>query len=503
MEQLSRHIISQRSISDSHGIPDPALLSLPEKVLQFGTGVLLRALPDFFIDLANRQGTFNGRIVVVRSTSGSNADFVAQDNFYTVCVRGVENGALVVKNHIITAISRVLSANTEWEQVLALAREESLQLVLSNTTEVGIRYEPEIIGSFAPSSYPAKLLAVLKTRYDHFNGGHQAGLVIIPTELISDNAVKLKQILLELAQHNGFDATFMQWITESNQFCNSLVDRIVPGKPDNMESEQLWKELGYKDALLTKAEPFSLWAIEGDASVAAKLSFAAVHPGLVIREDIQDYKELKLRFLNGAHSICCGLACLAGMKYTREFLTDEQGKTFLHRLMLEEILPSMSLSLPEQQMRDYALSVMDRFANPFIDHQWMSISFQYTSKLHLRVVPLLQQYVARQQSIPPCISFGFACYILFIRPVQCSEGSYWGGAGEAIYEIKDDMAKELYQIFQENTLEKAILQVLARSSFWGSDLTSIEGFQSSVLNYVQQIELNGVRATLSTLLNDQ
>lgn len=503
MEQLSRHSLSTHHLTDSNGIPDPVMFHLPEKVLQFGTGVLLRALPDFYIDQANRSGLFNGRIVLVRSTNGSNADFTQQDNLYTVCVRGQENGALVKKNYINTSISRVLSANNEWDAILQVAKSESLELILSNTTEVGIRYVPEFIGASAPSSYPAKLLAVLKTRFDHFNGAVSAGLIIIPTELITDNARQLQQILIDLARHNNYEARFIQWISEANRFCNSLVDRIVPGKPDGEELELLYKELGYRDELLTKAEPFTLWAIEGDASIDAKLSFASIHPGMVICNDIQAYKELKLRFLNGSHSLCCALACLMGIKYTREFLRDEQGKAFLIRLMMEEILHAIPMDLPEQMKREYALSVVDRFANPFIDHQWLSISFQYTSKLTMRVLPLLKQFASRNQLAPDCISFGFACYILFSKPVKKQDENYWGGSEDDLYEIKDEAVATLYELWQKDSEVEVVHSILSKIEFWGMDLHSIPGFAEKVWQYIHQIQVNGIRLSLQSLLNLQ
>ena len=77
-------------------------------------GVLLRALPDYFIDKANKQGLFNGRIVVVKSTDSDSSAFDRQDGLYTVCVRGVENGKTVEENIINASVSRVLSAKTEW-----------------------------------------------------------------------------------------------------------------------------------------------------------------------------------------------------------------------------------------------------------------------------------------------------------------------------------------------------------------------------------------------------
>ena len=75
------------------------MFHLPERVLQFGTGSLLRGLPDYFIDKANRQGIFNGRIVVVKSTNKGDSDaFDKQDSLYTLCVRGVDNGKKIEEN---------------------------------------------------------------------------------------------------------------------------------------------------------------------------------------------------------------------------------------------------------------------------------------------------------------------------------------------------------------------------------------------------------------------
>src|ERR1700753_4149755 len=105
----------------THGVVRPAasIFDLPEKVLQFGTGVLLRGLPDYFIDKANRQGLFNGRIVVIKSTSqGDSSAFDKQDGLYTLCVRGLQNGQKVEENIVNSSISRVLSAQEHWEQIL-------------------------------------------------------------------------------------------------------------------------------------------------------------------------------------------------------------------------------------------------------------------------------------------------------------------------------------------------------------------------------------------------
>src|SRR5688572_22660866 len=117
-------------------VPDEKILELPEKVLQFGTGVLLRGLPDYFIDKANKQGIFNGRVVVVKSTDSDSSAFDRQDGLYTICVRGVENGKSVEENIINASVSRVLGAKTEWKKILQCAHRPEMKIILSNTTEV-------------------------------------------------------------------------------------------------------------------------------------------------------------------------------------------------------------------------------------------------------------------------------------------------------------------------------------------------------------------------------
>src|SRR5689334_11758331 len=293
-------------------LPKEELFNLPEKVLQFGTGVLLRGLPDYFIDKANRAGIFNGRIVVVKSTSAGDANaFDRQDGLYTVCVRGLENGERKEENIVNASISRVLSASTEWDKILDCAHNPQMQVIISNTTEVGIQLLPDDIRKHPPVSYPGKLLAFLFERYRAFGGSEQSGMVIIPTELIPDNGKKLESIVLELAHLNGLDDVFIEWLEHKNHFCSSLVDRIVPGRPEKSFQLAIEEELGYHDDLLTVAETYRLWAIEGDERIKNVLSFAKADDGVKVEPNIDLYRELKLRLLNGTHTLSCCVAFLA------------------------------------------------------------------------------------------------------------------------------------------------------------------------------------------------
>lgn len=249
---LNKYNLNRRKPTPDITFPTREMFELTEKVLQFGTGVLLRGLPDYLIDKANRQGLFNGRIVVVKTTSkGRASEFDEQDGLYTICIRGVADQKKIEHNIVCSAISRVLSAGKDWPEILELACSNDLEIIISNTTEVGIQYIEEDILNSPPSSFPGKLLALLYKRFLAFNGDHTKGLIILPAELIPDNGIRLKEIVLKLAGHNRLTEDFIHWLQESNRFCNTLVDRIVPGKPDQNLLMNLNKEFGFDDKLLS------------------------------------------------------------------------------------------------------------------------------------------------------------------------------------------------------------------------------------------------------------
>lgn len=481
--------------------PSPRLLELPEKVLQFGTGVLLRALPDYFIDKANKQGLFNGRVVVVKSTESDSSAFDRQDGLYTVCVRGVENGITVAENIVNASISRVLSAKTEWQRVLECAHNPELKVVLSNTTEVGIQLVPDDIGAAPPVSFPGKLLAFLYERFRAFNGSRESGMVIVPTELITDNGTKLESIVLELAHLNGLDFRFIEWLENHNHFCNSLVDRIVPGRPAAAELTALQAELGYEDELLTMSEVFRLWAIEGNEEVKAALFFAAADAGVIIAPDITLFKELKLRLLNGTHTFNCGTAFLAGFNITREAVTHPVYGAFTRRLMQEEIAPAIPYAIDPAVKSEFAERVFERFCNPFIDHQWQSITVQYTSKMKMRNLPLLLRHYEQHTDPPLHMATGFAAYLLYMKVTRAADGRFYGERAGTEYEIKDEAAAWFQLAWQENEPAALVSKVLRHEAFWDTDLSQLPGWEETVQEQLTAFLRQGVLATVQQLVN--
>ncbi|THU34140.1 tagaturonate reductase [Niastella caeni] len=492
---LSRYNLKNISAQDIV-TPAESVFDLPEKVLQFGTGVLLRGLPDYFIDKANRQGIFNGRVVVVKSTDSDSSAFDKQDGLYTLCVRGLDGGKKIEENIVNSSISRVLSAKDEWSEVLQCAHNPHMQIIISNTTEVGIQLVQDDIHRLPPVSYPGKLLAFLIERYKAFDGSRQSGMVIVPTELIPDNGKKLESIVLELAHLNGLDDTFIQWLENCNYFCSSLVDRIVPGKPDSAIREQLEKQHGYKDELLTMSEVYRLWAIEGGEHIKSVLTFASVDEGVVIAPDINLFRELKLRMLNGTHTLSCGLAYLAGFGTVKQAMDDASMQTFISQLMLNEIATGIPYNVEPGVSQTFGHKVLDRFANPNIEHLWINITMQYTSKMKMRNVPVILKYAERIKAVPENIALGFAAYLLFLKPVIKKQDKYYGEWQGKEYLIQDDFAAYFFEKWSKLTPADLADAVLADTSLWGADLSAIPGFAQAIKENMASILETGVSKTI-------
>jgi tagaturonate reductase len=472
MMKLTRSMLQEIDGVDKLILPTEEQLSYPEKVLQFGTGVLLRGLPDQYISEANRAGKFRGRVVVVKSTQqGTTDDFADQDGLYTLCVKGIDNGHLVNQAYVNASISRVLSATEDWAAILEFAKADDLSVVTSNTTEVGIVYTEENIFDGVPTSFPGKLLAILHARFVHFNGDVSKGLVIVPAELIEANGTKLADILNRLAMHNQLGAAFSHWLNQANPICNTLVDRIVPGKLSAADQAATEAELGFSDALMIMAEPFGLWAIEStDQRVSDALGFCDEEKGCKVVPSIQKFKELKLRMLNASHTFSCGVSILAGMEFVKDSMNNEAIQSFISQLALEEIAAAITGDkISPAEANAFGKAVLDRFSNPFLEHKWVSISAQFTLKMKIRCLPLIIATQEKTGLLPLKMLIGFSAYLVQMNLVN-SDG-----------------------------LATSLSNVLSDTETWGQDLTAIPGFLDKVLEMTASIQTNGIFKTIHQL----
>lgn len=459
------------------------LQSLPEKILQFGTGVLLRGLPDYFVNKANSEGIFNGRIVVVKSTLGGGTDaFNNQNGLYSHTIRGIENGGQVDHTIINASISRTINANSDWQEILKCASNPEMKIIISNTTEVGIQYIADDLTANPPLSFPGKLTAFLQARYQSFNGSEEAGMVIIPTELIIDNGAKLKDIVLRHATAHGLDKSFVRWIEDANHFCSSLVDRIVPGKPDADTIAELTEKNGFEDDLIIVSEVYRLWAIQAENPMVNEiLSFAKSDNGVVIAPNIDQFRELKLRLLNGTHTLASGWCFLNGQDTVRESMENESAANYIADVMLKELAPAIPFHVAQSVALEFGNQVLDRFRNPYIRHLLVDITVQYTAKMKLRNVPTLLNHYRKFQTVPALIAKGFGAFLRFMKPVEQVDGKFFGERNGKKYPIRCDSSEYFEQKWNEaTTTDELVMIVLGDENLWGINLTTLPGFADAV-----------------------
>lgn len=502
MNTLSKKILQQVP-AENLSVPTVTVFDLPERVLQFGTGVLLRGLPDHFIDLANKQGIFNGRVLVVKSTATGGTDaFARQDGLYTILEKGVVNGAVQEHSYINAAISRVLSAAEQWPEILAAAANPHLQIIISNTTEVGIVWDEADVMAPMPVSFPGRVLAFLEERYRVMNGAAEAGMVIVPTELIVDNGTKLREIVMALAAKKELSAAFIDWLINENEFCNSLVDCIVPGKLSAAEQAKAEEQLHYRDELMIMSEPYRLWAIETNRQRTRELlSFSTCNNGVVLAADINKFRELKLRLLNATHTLSCGLAHLSGFATVKAAMQDPLFETFISTLVFKEIVPLVTSEvISTEEAILFGQQVLDRFRNPHIEHLWLNITAQYTSKMQMRVVPLVKKHFAANTELPVCMATGFACFLLFMRSDQKEKNQFYGNYDGKTYSIQDDKASLMHQQWQSGDLRLVVQNSLQNTDILGQDLSVYPAFTEAVLKIVELLVAEGPEKTVSSIL---
>jgi len=352
-----------------------------ETVLQFGTGNFLRGFVDYFIDQANRNSaTAFGKIVVVQSTGMKQAEALNRaGGRYHLAVQGFRGGRVVDETETVSSISRALHAGTQWAEVLEVAQSPHLKWIVSNTTEAGFALdEADALRNPAscPVSYPAKLLAALLARQQ----AGQPPLAITPCELIEENGTRLRALVLEQGTRWGVTEEVLRWVGDSCGWVNNLVDRIVPGKPKAHPMLEM-------DPLLLSAEPFAFWAIQSEGS------FPLSHPAILVSPDIRPYFLRKVRILNGAHSALVAYALPKGLRTVLDCMKDPTTLAWLEGLLFGEIVPTLDGRVEDPE--GFARDTLERFRNPFLEHQLASIALNHEAKVKVRLRPTLEEFHAK------------------------------------------------------------------------------------------------------------
>jgi len=437
--------------------------------------MLLRALCAAFVDAANSAGAFSGRIAVIQSTPQGQARAInAQDGLFTLVERGLEHGAPLERTRLVGAISRALLADTEWPAVRDLVARPELRVIVSNVTEAGFRMD---------GSFPARLTDLLHARFVRLPDGPP--VFVIPTELLDDNGPRLAAMVDRLADGLERGRAFREWLGRRVRFCSSLADRITTGTPAPDVRADLERRLGYADALLTVTEPQALWAIEADpVELRATFPIDVLPESVIIATDIGFYRERKLRLLNGAHTATAPLALLAGVRTVREAAEHPRLGAFLRHILFEEIVPSTNL--PAGAALAFAGTVIDRFRNPWLDHEWRVIATNQTAKLRLRVVPSLTAFARTRGIAPQGLALGLAAYLQWARSHP---------AGDADLPLIERHLRAV----APNALDDLARRALSDADLWGANLAELPGLLEATTRWLVLLERDGVDAALAAL----
>lgn len=479
----------------------------PERIIQFGEGNFLRAFVDWIIWNMNAKTNFNGSVVVVQPIDKGMVEWLnGQDCLYHVNLQGRLNGEAVNSLERIDVISRALNPYSQNAAFMALAEQPDIRFVISNTTEAGITFDPACKFTDAPASaYPGKLVQLLYRRYKTFNGDPKKGLILMPCELIFLNGHHLKECIyqyIELWKEDlGVDYEgFKEWFTKYNYVCATLVDRIVPGFP-RKDIAEIQEKVGYNDNLVVQAEIFHLWVIEKPENMSIeelRAEFPAEKAGLhvLIAESEKPYHERKVTLLNGPHTVLSPVAYLSGINIVRDACNDPVIGKYIHKVQFEELMET--LNLPMDELRQFASDVLERFNNPYVDHQVTSIMLNSFPKFETRDLPGLKVYLERKGTLPKGLVLGLAAIITY----------YKGGTRADGAPIQPNDAQEimdlLAQLWATGDTRRVAEGVLgATDIIWKEskqNLNEIPGLTDMVEGFLNDIQAKGMVETVKSIL---
>jgi tagaturonate reductase len=505
--------LSVRLLDGSHRFPDnlvvPTLAPLPTRVLQFGEGNFLRAFVDWMLQRMNQRGLFAGRATLVQPIPAGLAPVVnAQDGLFTVVLRGIKDGTPTESREIVASVTGCVDPYTDTRAFLACATNPELRFIVSNTTEAGIRVDAsDALAAQPATSFPGKLTQLLYARYRHFSGATERGLVLLPCELIERNGDTLASAVKELAQRWQLPLEFGQWLDAACIFTNTLVDRIVTGYPKD-EAPALSAELGYEDELLVTGESFHCWVIESEAPLERELPLRESGLNVIWTPNMTPYRERKVRILNGAHTMLALGAYLAGRNTVREAMQDAGFRSYVERGIQDEILPT--LTLPRHDLESFAESVVERFDNPAIKHQLLSISLNSVSKYKARILGTVADYMQKTGQVPARLAFALAALFAFYRGDRIDGGALIGQRDGAPYRVQDEAAaleafRSAWSVasaepFTTQSCDALVRRVLSQRDLWGQDVTAtLPAFTSAVGEHLHAIVTTSIRAALARL----
>jgi tagaturonate reductase len=223
-----------------------------------------------------------------------------------------------------------------------------------------------------------------------------------------------------------------------------------------------------------------LWAVENKGEIAKYIKEGTHGIDVVLTNDINYYKKRKVRVLNGSHTNIVPVGLWSGAITVYDCMVDEKLKSFLQETLDNEIIPFVSDDI--NATKQFADSVTDRFMNPYLNHQLISISLNSISKWRARNLPSFKDYYNRYGKIAPNLTYGFACLMKIYSGLKEVDGKFICQLPSREVQIQDDLP--YLQYFANGGSVKEFMQ---KVDVWGEDLTKYENFSEKVQEIIESL----------------
>jgi tagaturonate reductase len=309
--------------------------------------------------------------------------------------------------------------------------------------------------------------------------------------LIFLNGHKLKECIEQYIELWQLGSEFKAWFEEACGVYATLVDRIVPGFP-RKDIAAIKEKLQYDDNMVVQAEIFHLWVIEAPKEIAKEFPADKAGLNVLFVPSEAPYHERKVCLLNGPHTVLSPVAYLSGINIVRDACQHEVVGKYINKVMFDELMET--LNLPKEELQKFAKDVLERFNNPFVDHQVTSIMLNSFPKFETRDLPGLKTYLQRKGELPKGLVLGLAAIITY----------YKGGVRADGAEIVPNDAPEIMQLLKDlwatGCTKKVAEGVLAAKSIWNEDLNAIPGLTDMVKGFLDSIAEKGMLETVKSIL---
>ncbi len=362
-------------------------------ILHLGPGAFFRAhLAVYTDDVLAKDNRWGIEAVSLRSTDV--VDHLNEQNgLYTLLARDTTGTSA----RVIGSIAKAHAASRDAAGLLKRLADPAIRIVSLTVTEKAYGLDPrtggldlahpDIAADLANPTHPSGVIGYIVAGLAARRAQGLNPFTPLSCDNLPGNGAVLKRLTLEFAERA--DPSLRRWIEETVPFPSTMVDRITPASTDQTyaDAERLTDRA---DRAAIETEPFSQWVIE-DHFVDGRPAWEEA--GALMVADVSAYEKMKLRMLNGAHSLLAYLGFIGGHEFIRDTMQDEALKSLAERHM--QAAARTLDPLAGIDFGDYARALIARFENRAIAHRTYQIAMDGTQKLLQRLLQPAMEALAR------------------------------------------------------------------------------------------------------------